>query len=124
MSEGVRYYPIMPRPKPGPRLKRPKHERLHVVPQLTKAEITELKQRSAADGRSVGQYVAVLMMEDLMKGKPVLRTSHPGRKTQGYEINFWLRGNLSRKKVEARAKAEMRSLSGYVGRVIVVALGR
>ena len=95
-----------------------------VVPQLTKAEITELKLRAAADGRSVGQYISVLMIEDLTKGKPVLRSSNPGRKTQPYEINFPIVGSLSRRKVEARAKAEVRSLSGYVARVVVKDLGR
>ena len=103
---------------PRTKSKRPKVERLHVTPQLTKAEITELKHRAAADGRAVGQYVAVLVMEDLMKGKPVLRSSNPGRKTQPYEINCIV-GGMTREKVEARAKAEVRSLSAYVARVIV-----
>jgi hypothetical protein len=49
-------------------------------PQLTKAEIAELKRRASADGRSIGQYVAVLVIEDL-KRKPVLRSGTRERKT-------------------------------------------
>ena len=94
------------------------NKRLRVAPQLTRAEIRELKQRAAADGRSIAAYVAVLLLEDLKKGKPVLRTSHLGRKPEEYNINLPL-GLLSRAKLEARAKAEVRSLSGYVARVIV-----
>ncbi len=105
----------MPRPRPSKRLK--------VAPQLTRAEIRELKQRAAADGHSIAAYVSVLLIEDLKKGKPVLRTSHLGRKPEEYNINLPL-GLLSRAKLEARARAEMRSLSGYVARLIVKDLGR
>ncbi len=85
---------------------------------LTRDEVRELKQRAAADGRSIAQYVAVLLIEDLRKGKPVIRTSHRGRKPEAYEVNLPI-GPLSRSKLEVRAKAEVRSLSGYVARVIV-----
>ena len=98
------------------------NKRLRVSPQLTRAEIRELKLRAAADGRSIAEYVAVLIIEDLKKGKPVLRTSHRGRKPEAYEINLPV-GLLSRAKLEARAKAEVRSLSGYVARLIVKDLG-
>ena len=62
--------------------------------------------------------MAVLLIQDLNTGKPVLRVSHRGRKPEAYEINMSV-GLLSRAKLETRAKAEMRSLSGYVARVIV-----
>ena len=78
-----------------------------VAPQLTRAEIRELKLRAAADVRSVAQYVSVLIIEDLNKGKPVLRVSYRGRKPEAYEINLPV-GLLSRSKLEARAKAELR----------------
>ena len=65
-----------------PRLTR----RLRVAPQLTRAEIREQKLRADADGRSVAQYVVVLIIEDLKRGKPVLRTSQRGRKSEPYEI--------------------------------------
>ncbi len=116
LSEYVRYHPPMPNRRLRP------NKRLRVAPQLTLGEIRELKQRSAADGRSIAQYVAVLIIEDLKRGKPVLRSSYPGRKPEEYNINLPL-GLLSRAKVEARAKAEMRSLSGYVARVIVKDVG-
>ena len=78
----------------------------------------ELKLRAAADGRSIAEYVAVLLIQDLNHGKPVLRASNTGRKPEEYGINLPL-GLLSRAKLEARTKAEVRSLSGYVARVIV-----
>jgi len=78
--------------------------------------------RAAADGRSIAQYVATLLIEDLRKGKPVIRTSHRGRNPEAYEINLPV-GLLSRAKLEARAKANVRSLSGYVARLIVKDLG-
>ena len=62
--------------------------------------------------------MAVLIIEDLKKGKPVLRTPGRNRKPECYDINLPL-AQLSRAKIEARAKAEMRSLSGYVARLIV-----
>ena len=66
--------------------------------------------------------MAVLVIEDLKKGKPVLRVDHRGRKPEPYEINLPL-GLLRRAKLEARARAEVRSLSGYVARLIVKDLG-
>ena len=48
----------------------------------------------------------------------MLRVSHRGRKPEVFEINLPA-GIVSRAKVEARAKAELRSVSGYVARVIV-----
>ena len=97
-------------------------QRLRIAPQLTPDEVRELKLRAAADGRSIAEYVAVLIIDNLKHGKPVLRTSHRGRKPEVYEINLPV-GLLSRAKLEARAKAEVRSLSGYVARLIVKDLG-
>ena len=92
------------------RLRKPEQHRLIVAPQLTRAEIAELKGRAAADGRSIAQYVAVLLIEDIKKGKPVIRASHPGRgKRESYAIGL-PGGILSWAKLETRAKAEMRSL--------------
>ena len=65
----------------------------------------------------------MLLIEDLRKGKPVLRVEHGARKPEPYEIGLTL-GLLSRSKLEARATAEMRSLSGYVARVIVKDVGK
>ncbi len=66
--------------------------------------------------------MAVLIIENLKKGKPVLRTSHRGRKPEAYDMALPVE-LLSRSKMEARAKAEVRSLSGYVARLIVKDLG-
>ena len=100
-----------------------KQKRLRVSPHLTKAEIRELKSRALADGRAVATFVAVLLIEDLRKGKPVLRANQGSRKTEAFDLSLTL-GMLSRPKLEARAKAELRSLSGYVARMLVRDLGR
>ena len=94
------------------------NKRLRVAPQLTQDEVRELQLRAAADGRSIAEYGAVLIIEDLNKGKPGLRVDYRGREPEAYEINLPV-GLLSRAKLEARAKAEVRSLSGYVARLIV-----
>ena len=117
MFGSVRYCPFMPKQR------KPEQLRLRVAPQLTKDEIAELKRRAAADGRGVGQYVAILLIEDIENRKPMLRASNLDRKTEAYSISL-SGGLLSWAKLVTRAKAEMRSLSGYVARVIVRDLGR
>ena len=86
---------------------------LFVVKELNRTtaisrHVCELKLRADADGGSVAQYVAVLIIDDLNNGKPVLRTSHRGRNPEAYELNLPA-GLLDRRKLEARAKAEVRS---------------
>jgi len=93
-------------------------KRLQVAPQLTQSEVRELKLRAEAEGSSVSQYVAALVIDDLDHGEPVLRTNHRGRKPKSHQIAFPIDWE-SRSKMEVRAKAEVRSLSGYVARVIV-----
>jgi hypothetical protein len=51
------------RPKP-----REKKVRLRLAPQLTRSEIRQLQERAAADMRSIGGYVAKLIVEDLGRG--------------------------------------------------------
>ena len=97
-------------------------KRLQVAPQLTQGEVRELKLRAEADGCSVSQYVAALIIDDVNNGEPVLRANHRGRNPKSHQIGLSIDW-VSRSKMEVRAKAEVRSLSGYVARVIVKDVG-
>ena len=100
---------------------------LRVDPQLTRGEVRDLQARAAADMRSVGRTVALLVIEDLPhrgpgRGRPAGGVSR-GDKRSAYEIAVPLTAEQKRK-VEARARAEVRSVSSYVALLIVAALGR
>ncbi len=98
-----------------PRLRaRPPMVRLRLCPQLTEREVRQLQARAAADMRSVGGYVALLLIADLKR-------RHPGRKRRAggvplgdprsaYEIAVPLTAEQKRK-VEDRAREEVRSVS-------------
>ena len=99
--------------------------RLRVDPQLTRGEVRDLQARAAADMRSVGRTVALLVIEDLPhrgpgRGRPAGGVSR-GDKRSAYEIAVPLTAEQKRK-VEARA--EVRSVSSDVALLIVAALGR
>ena len=97
--------------------------RLGLAPALTRSEVRELKARAAADLRTISNYVSYLVVEDL-KRKGRRRSpagAKPGDKRRFYALQLYLTVT-ERKRLEARAKAERRSLSGYVGRVIVAGL--
>ena len=95
--------------------------RLRVAPQLTPGGARRLQARAAADMRSVGGYVAWLMIKELRR--------EPGRKrrTGGisladkrspYEINVPLTAE-QKEQVEDRARDEVRSVSSLVALLIV-----
>ncbi len=97
--------------------------RLRVDPQLTRGEVRELVARAAADMRSVGSYVALLLIGDLRRrgrGRSAASVSR-GDKRSGYEIAVPLTAGQKRK-VEARARDELRSVSSYVALLIVADL--
>ena len=99
--------------------------RLRVEPQLTRGEVRELQARAAADMRSVGRTVALLLIEDLGyrgpgRGRTAGRVSL-GDKRSAYGIAVPLTAEQKRK-VEARARDEVRSVSSYVALLIVAAL--
>ncbi len=101
--------------------------RLRLAPQLTRAEVRELQARAAADMRSVGSTVALLLIEDLPhrgpgRGRPARGVSL-GDKRSGHEITVPLTAE-QRRKVEARAREELRSVSSYVALLIVADLRR
>ncbi len=101
--------------------------RLRLCPQLTRGEVRELQARAAADMRSVGSTVALLLIEDLPhrgpgRGRPASGVSL-GDKRNGYEVAVPLTAGQKRK-VEARARDEVRSVSSYVALLIVADLRR
>ncbi len=112
--------PAKSRPK-----RRARRVRLRVCPQLTRGEVRELQARAAADMRSVGRTVALLLIEDLRRrGSGRSRRASGvslGAKRSGYEIAVPLTAE-QRRKVEARARDEVRSVSSYVALLIVAAL--
>ncbi len=106
--------------------RRPRMVRLRVDPQLTRGEVRELQARAAADMRSVGSTVALLLIEDLRRRGPRRGRSaggvSRGDKRRAYGIAVPLTAEQKRK-VEDRARDEVRSVSSYVALLIVAALG-
>ncbi len=112
--------PAKSRPK-----RRARRVRLRVCPQLTRGEVREIQARAAADMRSVGSYVAWLLIEDLRRrgpgrGRPAGGVSR-GDKRSAYEVAVPLTAEQKRK-VEARARPGVRSVSSYLALLIVAAL--
>ena len=101
--------------------------RLRLCPQLTGREVRELQARAAADMRSVGSTVALLLIEDLRRRGPGRgRTASGvslGDKRSAYGIAVPLTAEQKRQ-VEARARDEVRSVSSYVALLIVADLRR
>ncbi len=94
--------------------------RLRLSPQLTREEARKLEARAAADLRPVANYVAYLIAQDL-RGirRPNQRTSaKPGDERIGYELVVPIT-IPNRRELEERARMELRSLSGYVAKLIV-----
>ncbi len=99
--------------------------RLRVDPQLTRGEVRDLQARAAADMRSVGSYVALLLIGDLRRrgpgrGRPAGGVSL-GDKRSAYEIAVPLTAEQKRK-VEDPARDEVRSVSSLVALLIVADL--
>ena len=112
--------PAKSRPK-----RRARKVRLRVGPQLTRGEVREVQARAAADMRSVGSYVALILIADLRRrglgrGRPAGGVSL-GDKRSPYEVAVPLTAEQKRK-VDSRARAEVRSVSSYVALLIVAAL--
>ncbi len=93
--------------------------RLHLAPKLTREEARKLEARAAADLRPVPNYVAYLIAQDL-KGK-----RHRGRRTSAKPGDKRIGDEFvvpitipDRRELEERASAELRSLSGYVAKLV------
>jgi len=104
----------------------PKKVHLRVCPQLTRQETQRLQARAKADLRSIADYVARLIEQDLREcngGGRGVRGAGPDDRRAAYEIQITLTVE-QRKRIEAEAQREGRSLSNYVAKVIVEALAR
>ncbi len=91
-----------------------------MAPKLTREETRKLEARAAADLRPVANYVAYLIAQDLSgkrrAGRPT--SAKPGDKRTGYELIVPIT-IPDRRELEERARKELRSLSGYVAKLIV-----
>ncbi len=99
--------------------------RLRLSPQLTREEARKLEARAAADLRPVANYVTYLIAQDLRrKRRSGRRTSaKPGDDRIGYELVVPIT-IPDRRELEERARKELRSLSGFVARLIVEDLSK
>jgi hypothetical protein len=99
--------------------------RLGLAPALTRAELKELRARASADLRSVGNYVSYLVAKHVnQKGhrRRMSVAANPSEKRTPRSVPIYLTP-AEEKKLLARGKAERRSISAYVARVIISELG-
>ena len=99
--------------------------RLRLAPKLTRDETRKLEARAAADLRPVPNYVAYLITQDLQGKRRSKRptSAKPGDKRVGYNLVVPITVP-DRRELEERAQKELRSLSGYVAKLIVEDLPR
>ena len=113
-------------PARAPRRKA-KKARLIVSPMLTSREIRQIQARAAEDMRSIGNYVALLVIEDLDRPagdrRQRGRVSPPGGQRVSYAIGLPLTA-AQRAELKTRARDQVRSVSSYVAKLIVTDLAR
>jgi len=95
---------------------------------LTRAEIQQLKALAASDLRSVSSYVCWLVAPELSRPAPKrtdtsVRGAGANDRRSPLKVNLLLPREV-RDELVARAEAEVRSVSGYGGRLVVEALVR
>ncbi len=89
---------------------------------LTRAESQRLEVNAAADLRSVSNYVSLLVVEDLQRAhRPRRRNTaaaKPGDRRATYDVAVQITA-AEKQKLQARARAEMRSVSNYVAKLVL-----
>ncbi len=94
---------------------------------LTRREIQQLEATAAADLRSISNYVSLLVVEHLRRKHQTRRRAaagaNPGERRVSYDIAVQI-GPAEKKKLQARARAEMRSVSKYVTKLVIEDLHR
>ena len=99
-----------------------------VAVMLTRAEIQKLKDRAASDFRAVAAYATWLVAQHLdgpIRRRPAgsVPGAEPGDRRIRLRITLVMSAEM-RDQLQGRADGEMRSVSNYVGRVIVETLAR
>ncbi len=114
-----------PRPKPVRRRNRSTGasgaRRFHAQRSLTRSEIAPLEAAAAADLRSVGNFVSKLTVEELLRSARRRRTNppaKPGDQRVAYGVRIWLTA-AQKKKLDAQARAQMRSMGTYVTKLVL-----
>jgi hypothetical protein len=93
---------------------------------LTQSEVKRLESRAAGEVRSVANYVAWVIQQDLVGGRKRRRQpldGDPREKRSGYSVHLSLTVP-ERRELEKRGVAERRSRSGYMTRLVLEELGR
>ncbi len=109
-----------------PAANRPKRQvRLRLALPLTRDEVKRLEARAAGEVRSVANYVSWVIAEALGSQRRRQRSldANPREKRTGYDVGLMLT-IPEREELRKHAKAQRRSLSNYVARLVVEALRR
>ncbi len=95
--------------------------RFHAQLSLTRSEIAQVEAAAAADLRSVGNFVSKLVVEALSRSARRRQTdapAKPGDQRVAYGVRIWLTA-VQKKKLDAQARAEMRSMGTYVTKLVL-----
>ncbi len=107
-----------------------KESRFHFELQLTRGEINQLEDRTAASLRSMSSYVSKVVVDHLRRGKAARgarnrpgRLGRPTDRRGPYHVSVWLAPTY-RRRLKARARDDMRSVGNYVTKLVLEHLRR